>query len=311
MNRGEGAWDILGIAPTDDARAIRSAYATRLKTIDPEVDPQAFIQLRAAFEAVRGQGAWQVEPAAEAIDPLPPVAEPPGPAPEARPTKAEDEAEMHAREIYRLLYGHDGHDPWLTTDAQAAMIDHWHAIAGDPRMEEIRFRDRIERWAAVIIAQTSPLSAPILMLAAEQFGWIDADRAARTGPHVAEIARRYRMLCLLHAATKPGNRYNAAWKELTTPADPFSSHGRVDSFAVFEVLAAMRYALPELESTFDPLRVSSWEEHVRSGYVMVVREWTAGGCLRELLLGGLIMIAFGVVGAVLSLFIPFIVGFFK
>lgn len=42
------AWRLLGIAPTDDKRTIRSAYAARLKAIDPDADRDGFATLRAA-----------------------------------------------------------------------------------------------------------------------------------------------------------------------------------------------------------------------------------------------------------------------
>jgi hypothetical protein len=50
-------WDELGIAPCDDPKAIRRAYAGRLKKLDPDRDPEAFARLRKAFEwALSGAG---------------------------------------------------------------------------------------------------------------------------------------------------------------------------------------------------------------------------------------------------------------
>src|SRR5260221_8914367 len=43
-------WDELAIDPTRDSKAIRRAYAVRLKTIDPDRDLQAFTRLRAALD---------------------------------------------------------------------------------------------------------------------------------------------------------------------------------------------------------------------------------------------------------------------
>lgn len=41
-------WDVLGIEETDDRKAIRSAYAARLKTINPDEDIEGFTELRDA-----------------------------------------------------------------------------------------------------------------------------------------------------------------------------------------------------------------------------------------------------------------------
>jgi hypothetical protein len=43
-------WGELGIDPCDDPKAIRRAYAARLKTLDPDRDPAAFARLREALE---------------------------------------------------------------------------------------------------------------------------------------------------------------------------------------------------------------------------------------------------------------------
>ena len=43
-------WTILGIAPTDDKKAITAAYRAKLKTTNPEDKPQEFKALRAAYE---------------------------------------------------------------------------------------------------------------------------------------------------------------------------------------------------------------------------------------------------------------------
>jgi hypothetical protein len=59
-----GLWDELGIAPCHDAKAIRRAYAARLKQLDPDRNPEAFARLRGAFEWALGGAGQHDRPAA-------------------------------------------------------------------------------------------------------------------------------------------------------------------------------------------------------------------------------------------------------
>ncbi len=54
MNYADELWAELGIEPTDDAAAIKRAYAHKLKQIDASEDPNAFMRLRQAYDFLRG-----------------------------------------------------------------------------------------------------------------------------------------------------------------------------------------------------------------------------------------------------------------
>lgn len=59
-------WTLLGIEATDEVRAIKRAYAKRLKETRPADDPEGFQQLRWAYETAR-QAAENAEPAYESV----------------------------------------------------------------------------------------------------------------------------------------------------------------------------------------------------------------------------------------------------
>ena len=73
-------WTELDIAPTQDPRLIRRAYAARLKSFDPDAEPERFQRLRQAYEAALRQAGRPARPDARSPDSAP-VEPPAGPAP--------------------------------------------------------------------------------------------------------------------------------------------------------------------------------------------------------------------------------------
>lgn len=61
-------WNILGIQATSDEREIKRAYARRLKTTRPEDDPQAFQDLRDAYEATLRLARFASEHGAQIVE---------------------------------------------------------------------------------------------------------------------------------------------------------------------------------------------------------------------------------------------------
>jgi hypothetical protein len=69
-------WQELGIARTKDAKAIRRAYAARLRAIDPDADPAAFQRLRNAYDNALAYSAVPQRKPRPATATVPPEAQP-------------------------------------------------------------------------------------------------------------------------------------------------------------------------------------------------------------------------------------------
>lgn len=77
MSSRRPPWSVLGLDAGADAGAIRKAYASRLKAIDPDTDPAGFARLREARETalrLARRAGPLADPAPAFIDEAPPAA---------------------------------------------------------------------------------------------------------------------------------------------------------------------------------------------------------------------------------------------
>ena len=169
-------WDVLGIAPTDDRKAVRSAYAERLKAIDPDQDIAGYSRLRDARDEAlwlirEGQatgahaapsesdlndwfagggdapGAGEAQPDA-AAEPVPP--------PDNKP--ADDKP---GRFIELLFPGHEFTPEPLTREEYEAGADLMRGIMADAQAATVDRQGGIEDWLAHYLASSWPRSGPL------------------------------------------------------------------------------------------------------------------------------------------------------
>lgn len=127
MDNGQRSlWAILGTEPTGDERALKRAYAKRLKVTRPEDDPAAFQELREAYEyALRHAHLF-----AEEL-PEPQTAEAEAEAPEAPPMEPADlwgVIDEPAQEPPAELWG-------VIAQEQTPPPEQWGVVAIDPAQE--------------------------------------------------------------------------------------------------------------------------------------------------------------------------------
>jgi hypothetical protein len=204
-------WDVLGVGPTTDVRAILRAYAERLRTTRPEDDPVGFQRL---VEARAFALAWRPAPAAED-----------GEQADANHGDAPPEA------------GRDAAAQDATPGSGARPPPRWRAPASTPSPPD-RHDRAPPRWRA-------PVATPVGPELNEAPPRDDPRAATSDGGRLAAFSAR---LADIAAATDARFRDLAAWRAVLDLADALSLAERETARGELAALLAGRLPEPEREA---------------------------------------------------------------
>jgi hypothetical protein len=251
---GRALWTRLGIPPTTDADAIRRGYAARLREIDVEQDPNAFIALREARDMALSRAAC-----CEDVVTIPDPTEPGGPAlalveAAAAPAACAENPPDPFAPIEAILFDDEEavDEERLAALTRAALDD--RAMAGVAYAAEAELR---LAWAA---ASTMPRSDAMLGLLVAFFGWEQRAGDWDLDPHIAMLVERYRGMRFLGEIAQPNHPHHQAYVELLSRDGALGWRRWRMGGKVRSLLAEIRASFPAAEQGLEPYRIALWDE---------------------------------------------------
>jgi hypothetical protein len=294
-------WATLGIERTNDQRAIRSAYAAKLKTIDVDGNPAAFVALREAFEWAQQDARyadyqdWDEDDLGGELDssdldtgdlddsnatappPVDLVKAPTEPneeitaedAPPGPDSVAENPwAEPDGHEIYDamsdLLYHAQERNRNLMEEEYnklTALTDSFIRWLDNATIDEAR---DYEFALAHLMAATIPRSDVMLYKIPAYFGWENSAGNYDVPEQVEILLERRDANQALTRLMDPQHRLSAAFKALTSPTETSRKNGQLRMEAR-ELIASARTHHPSLLAAFDYDRLAEWEKTLQIG----------------------------------------------
>ncbi len=290
------AWTILGVDLNADRTEIRRAYAARLKAIDVEADPAAFIELRGALDQALAHLAdrqWREQEAERA----------PGPSDAGAPIFGEaeqladtgewlagaqypmdvgdpgadlawddydqdhdplawvpplpDEGNERFRRLDTLLFGLDGAQP-DPDELAAATRD----ILDHLNEASIDRAAQIEFWLAESALAAIPRADPIVHLLVKHFGWDKAEGEIDQPYAFGELARRWRGWVFIDQVRREKHPLHRALADLTRPEERLGLNRFFIGTRVEQLLATIRQKFPSAEEELEPHRVAMWDQRL-------------------------------------------------
>ncbi len=272
------AWRLLGLEPTGDRRAVKRAYAAKLKAIDPDKDIGGFLALRDALESAQ-RAADRIADAPPSREqgahfPIEQVGAPKPLVPTTGPRQAGDDSAVsglaHVKEAAKpepdirdniaAILSAQMSDPSEPESLIVAM----RQLLADERMQRVEFSSKTEDWLAFILVRTIPRSDPVIPLVTKHFNWMAELRKANRRPMVTSAAQRAVDLDCIESLSEARHPWHDAFTKLREPSPKtLSLKDRLQLKPhVAELLASLRYHNPMVERLFEPAHVKLWDEAV-------------------------------------------------
>ena len=252
-------WQTLGISAGSDERAVRQAYAAKLKLTNPEDDADGFMRLREAYEVALRQSRLSSQPTLatphETSDPVPLSSLTPVEATEG-PTENEASfaADRSALEAALQMEPRPTAEQLTTTLAR---------LLASPLMDQLAFRAGCEQWLAQLIAGHLPAADPLVEPAIAAFGWHSDRRGYAPSRAAAQVLQRARERAFVATIQSPEAPLHRGWQALSRrPGHDWLMRARALEPGlpkkVGALLAVAAGQLPGILGELDPKAVAWW-----------------------------------------------------